>query len=96
MPIIISFSKTSYKTGKQLLSLAKFNGGDMFSRKYKLVSHMETNDIGTYAVFKIHPIGMATPEEYKKGESLWDDFSNKAKDIKVHEESENTEQNRPY
>ena len=59
MPIIVSFSKTSYKAGKNLLSLAKFCGGDMFSRKYKLVSQMETNDIATYAVLKVAPIGDA-------------------------------------
>jgi len=86
MPVIVSFSKTSYKAGRQLLSLAKFCSGDMFSRKYRLASQMETNDIATYAVFKVAPAGAATPEEYKLCERLWNDFSEKAKDIHVHEE----------
>jgi len=49
MPIIVSFSKSSYKTGKQLLSLAWFCQKGMFARKYRLTSVMETNDIATYA-----------------------------------------------
>jgi len=87
MPIILSFSKTSYKTGKQLLSLAKFCGGDMFSRKYKLTSAMETNDIGTYAVLKVTPVGAVTPEEYDICEHLWNEFSAKVDNIQVHEET---------
>lgn len=86
MPVIVSFSKTSYKAGRQLLSLAKFCGGDMFSRKYRLASLMETNDIATYAVFKVAPAGASSPEEYKLCERLWSDFSEKAKDIQVHED----------
>lgn len=86
MPIIVSFSKTSYRAGRQLLSLARFCGGDMFSRKYRLFSQMESNDIGTYAVFKIAPIGAATPDEYKLCERLWNDFSEKVRDIQVHDE----------
>ena len=103
MPIIVSFSKTSYKTGKTLLSLGKFGGGDLFSRKYKLAADMETNDIATYAVLKVQPTGIATPDEYSICEKLWNDFAAKAKDIKVHEEgtdeTENaapTETRRPY
>ena len=86
MPVIVSFSKTSYKAGRQLLSLAKFCGGDMFSRKYRLSSLMETNDIATYAVLKVAPAGAVSPEEYKLCERLWNDFSEKAKEIQVHEE----------
>ena len=95
MPIIVGFSKTSYKTGKQLLSLGKFCGGDMFSRKYKLTSQMETNDIGTYSVFKIAPIGEASKDEFSVAENLWKEFSAKANDIQVHDEG-NTEEGRPY
>ena len=94
MPVIVSFSKTSYRTGKQLLSLGKFCGGDMFSRKYRLTSQMETN-IGTYAVLRVAAIGEAAPEEFAVCERLWNDFAAKAKDIQVHEEDA-TEEQRPY
>jgi len=98
MPIIVSFSKTSYRAGKNLLSLAKFCGGDMFSRKYKLVSQMETNDIATYAVLKVTPAGDANPEEYAVGERLWKDFAAKVDAIQVHEEDaqDDAGEKRPY
>ena len=98
MPVVVSFSKTSYKTGKQLLSLAKFSGGDMFSRKYRLGSQVETNHIASYAVLKVTSAGAASPEEQKFCEGLWNDFSAKAKDIQVHEEekADETVETRPY
>lgn len=95
MPVIISFSKTSYRTGKQLLSLGRFCGGDMFSKKYRLTSQMETNDIGTYAVLKVTPAGDVAAENFAICEKLWNEFSGKAKDIQVHEE-DSTEEERPY
>jgi hypothetical protein len=95
MPVIVSFAKTSYRTGKQLLSLGKFRGGDMFSRKYRLTSQMESNDIGTYAVLRVAPVGDAAPEDFAVCERLWKDFAAKAKDIQVHVE-DTTEEERPY
>lgn len=98
MPIIVSFSKTSYKAGRQLLSLAKFCKGDMFTRKYRLASQMETNNIATYAVMKVMPIGSSSPDDFKLCEGLWNEFSAKAKDIQVHdaEAADETEEARPY
>lgn len=98
MPVVVSFSKTSYKAGKQLLSLAKFSTGDMFSRKYRLTSQVETNHIASYAVLKVAAVGAASPEDQKLCEKLWNDFSAKAKDIQVHEEGtqEETTEGRPY
>ena len=86
MPIILSFSKTSYKAGRNLLSLAKFSGGDMFARKYELKSTMETNAMGTFAVLKVMPIGASSPEEFAICEKLWKDFSGRVRDIQVAEE----------
>ena len=98
MPVIVSFSKTSYKAGKNLLSLAKFCGGDMFCRKYKLVSQMETNDVATYAVLKVKPVGAVSPEEFQLCERLWNEFSAKVEAIQVHEEDvpEEAGEKRPY
>lgn len=100
MPIILSFSKTSYKAGKDLVSLAKFTGGDMFSRQYKLTSVEKTSPAGdTYNVLKVAAAGKATDEDYKFCEALWKDYAPKAKDIIVHDENETTEStdsDRPY
>lgn len=86
IPVIVSFSKTSFKAGRHLLSLAQFSGGDMFSRKYKLRSELIKGDRGSYYVLKIAVAGAPTEDEYKAAEQLYTDFSSR-KDIKVHEEA---------
>ena len=73
----------------------------MFARKYELKSTMETNAMGTFAVLKVMPIGVATPEEFAICEKYWKDFSGRVKDIHVAEEEvvedESThEGKRPY
>jgi len=96
MPIIVSFSKTSYKTGKNLLSLAKFTRGDMFSRVYRLDTEKKINDSNTYFILKVAPSGMATKEDYAVAESWWNDYSMKKSDIKVHDEEAGDEEERGY
>ena len=86
MPVIVSFSNTSYKAGKQLLSLCQFTQGDMFSRKYKLGSKQAKNDIGTYFVLTVEPAGMASETDFKIAEGLWNTFATKVKDIQVDAE----------
>ncbi len=87
MPIIVSFAKTSYKAGKQLYSLTKFTGGDMFSRKYALTTKREENEAGVYWIYQVSPAGMTTPEDFKIAEGLWEQFSSKAQALNVHEEA---------
>ena len=99
MPIILSFSKTSFKTGKQLLSLSKFATGDMFSRKYKLGSKLVQNAKGSYHIFTVTPAGKVDDESFKVCETFWKDFSPKSSAIIVHDEVENGEpdnEERPY
>ena len=86
MPVIISFSNTSYKAGKQLLSLCQFTQGDMFSRKYRLGSKLTKNDIGSFYVLTVEPAGKVSETEFRTSEGLWTTFSSKAKDLKVHED----------
>ena len=93
MPVIVSFSASSFKTGKQLLSLAQFTGGDMFSKGYALSAAKEQNDMGTFYVLKVDAKGPASPEDFKFAERLWQDFH--AKEIKV-DESGAEQESRPY
>lgn len=86
MPIILSFSKTSYKTGKQLLSLARFCGGDMWSRAYQLGATLQTNEKGSYYVFSVTTLGESTAEERTHTEAWWKTFSDQATNLKIHEE----------
>lgn len=86
MPIVLSFSKTSYKAGKQLLSLARFCGGDMWSRAYQIGSALQTNEKGTYYIFTVTTIGDSDEQERSQAEAWWRMFSEQAAEIKVHEE----------
>jgi len=92
MPVILSFSSTSFKAGKKLISLAKFAGGDMFSRKYKLSVNHVKNDMGAYFVLEVNPAGMADEQCYKTAEAWYTQFKEKAKDIQVHEEGQGGEE----
>ena len=88
MPIICSFSKTSYRPGKQLLSLARFCGGDMWSRAYQLGSALQKNDKGTYYTFTVTTLGESSAEERSQAEAWWGMFSEQASALKVHEEEQ--------
>ena len=88
MPAILSFSKTSYKAGKNLLSLAKLRGGDMFSRKYRLSTVETVNDQGTFFVLKVNPAGDCDGDTYKAAEELYGNFANRREAIKDHVEGE--------
>lgn len=88
MPCVLSFAKTSYKAGKNLLSLAKLRGGDMFSRKYRLTTVETVNDQGTFFVMKVNPAGDCDQEMYATAEGLFNSFATKKDAIKDHVEGE--------
>jgi hypothetical protein len=88
MPIIVSFGKTSYKAGKNLLSLAKLRGGDMFSRRYKISVLPGKNEKGSYFVFKINPNGDCDPELFKTVENYFIQYAMKRDTLKTHVEDE--------
>jgi len=87
-PVIVSFSKTSFKAGKKLISLALRAGGDMFSQKYRLGTKKEEKDSNTYFVLTVEPAGQPDEQSYKIAEILYEHFATKAKDLKVHEEGQ--------
>ena len=86
MPLILSFGKTSYKAGKNLLSLAKLRGGAMFSRKYKLGVLPAKNDKGSYFVLKVDPAGDCDAEMFRTAESYFNQFAMKRDKLKTHVE----------
>ncbi len=83
MPIVLGFSKTSYKAGKKLISLAQFSGGDMFSRRYKLATKPAESDGNKYFVLEVGFAGKVNQEEYKIAEAMYQTF--RGKDLQVHE-----------
>ena len=94
MPVVVSFSKTSIKAGKQLISIARFVGGDLFAHKYALKTRQVTGPLGTYLVLDVAKTGVPSDSEFSTRETWWDEF--RTKDIKVHEESEDIETDRPF
>lgn len=87
MPTILGFAKTSYKTGKHLYSLAKFAGGPMFSRKYKIRTTSTTNEQGTFFVMHVDPAGECDPETFKMAESYFNQFAVRREELKTHDEN---------
>jgi len=86
IPVVLSFGGTNFKTGKTLLSLATFKGGDLFSNKYKLTTKKKTNEMGSWYVFDVAYAGKAEGDEYQKAEMLYTSFKPEA--AKIHEEQE--------
>jgi len=84
IPMVVSFSNTSYTAGRRLLTMAKMNGGDLFSRAYKVSAKKRTNSKGTFFVLEVAEGGLATKETYAKAEELYNSFA--TKDIKFQEE----------
>jgi hypothetical protein len=84
MPVIVTFGGTNGRAGKELLSLATFKGGDLFSNKYRLTTKKVDGDKGTYFVFKVGYAEPANGAEYQIGENLYTSFV--TKEVKVHTE----------
>jgi len=86
IPIIVSFGGTNFKSGKTLLSLATFKGGDLFSNKYRLTTKKRQNDLGTWYTLEVAFNEKSSGEEYHKCESLYESF--KVKNVQIHNDEE--------
>jgi hypothetical protein len=86
MPVVVSFSKTSYEAGKNLLNLALRTKKAMFATKYKLSSAPQVNDAGqSYFVLQVDSLGPVTEEELILCKKLKDAYA--INTVKVHEEA---------
>lgn len=86
MPLITTFSKTSFKAGRKLISLASFSAGPMFSKKYKLFSKKESGDAAPYYILEVEPAGKVTDEEFKMAEDYYNMFKRDEAKFQIHEE----------
>jgi len=86
MPVIISFSKISYRAGKKLITLASLSGGDIFARQYNLTSKLAHTDQNEYHVLEVAPTGLIAnnSKTFKVSESLYENF--KDKPIEAHDQ----------
>ena len=90
MPIIVSFSKTSYKTGRQLLSLCQFGPPDMFGCRYTLGVRQEKNEMGSYFVLTVSKVGTTEGKILELASAFWEEFHDRSKEIKVHDQEESS------
>jgi len=78
MPIIVSFSNTSYNAGKKLLTLCKMSPtGKLSASRYELLSNSRTNNMGTFFVYDVKKIGPSTSEQQEQASRLGNMFGNK-------------------
>ena len=65
---------------------AGLGGGEMWSRAYQLGSTLKTNEKGSYYIFTVATLGTSDEAERSQAEAWWTMFSEKASELKVHEE----------
>ena len=70
-PVVISFSKTSYKTGKKLFTLTQLGGHDLFTKQYKLIVKAESRNNNDYFTTEIELLGDAPKADFVLAESLY-------------------------
>jgi len=87
VPIVLSFSMTSYQAGRKLFTLTKMTPGPIYSCKYKLSAVSKTNNFGTFFVFDVTKEGPASEEDQAKASDLKKMFAGK----ELNFDSERTE-----
>lgn len=90
-PISLSLMRTSAGAAKNLISMARFTGSDIFDRKYRLGTSIESNDKGTYSVATIELLGKCSDEEYASAKKWYGLLRGKKIDVDMDEESPNFE-----
>lgn len=69
---VISMSRSKLKASRNFNSLVRMNGGDRFSRSYRVGSVAESNDKGDYFSLQFANHGFPAREAYEKAERLYD------------------------
>lgn len=77
--IILSMAKSKMKVSRKFNSLVRLNGGDRFSRRYKMTAIDDEGAKGEYQNIKISADGFPAEEIYFKAESLYEAIAAGAK-----------------
>ena len=92
MPIIVSFSNTSYNAGKKLLTLSKMTAtGKLSESRYSLLANSRTNNMGTFFVYDVKKIGPSTSAQQEKAAKLGGMFGGKDLSSSEQENKPSTE-----
>jgi len=80
--IVVSMAKSKMKVNRALNSMIRLNGGDRFSRAYKVTSIVDENNVGQkYFNMKFSPLGFVSEEVYKKAEELYESVATGIKTV---------------
>lgn len=74
--VAMSFMKTSYPAGKQLINLFNYKKVDIFNFQYEITAVQEQNDFGKFWVVQFKDTNAAVSDEiYKACSKLYSDFA---------------------
>lgn len=79
-PAIMTFSKTSYTAGKELLTMATLASGAFWKRKYTLAPKKVTGEY-TYYISTVKDAGASTTAEWNAASKLYTSMASKAKEV---------------
>ena len=97
MPVVLGFSKTSIRAGKQLLTTLEYLKCPIWHRKFKLGTRKEQGDAGSYYVYTIAPEGESDADSRETCGAWYEGFKAKAQDLKIHDEAaESTTDKAPF
>lgn len=86
LPVLLSFSKTSFTAGQRLLTMAQM-GSEMYSFKYTLASKLEKNKQDqNFYILTVMNAGKTDEATFDRCQAIFEFYSRRAKDIKVHGE----------
>ncbi len=75
IPVALSFMKTSYKTGKQLINLFNYKKVDIFNFSYELLTEKIEKDGNTYCVIKYNDQNLPVSDDmYKLCNGIFEQF----------------------
>ena len=76
MPVVLSFSKTNFKEGKKLYSLAKVSMQNMWHNGYKLDAKLMAKNGNEWYIIDVMANGATSKEDREFGMSLYKNFRN--------------------
>lgn len=92
MLAMVSMSRTKLKVSKNWNSLIRLNGGDRFSRVYRLITSDEQNNNGDeYKNFQVMAAGFPDEAAYKLAEAVYESVASGALQYKMDTSQEGAE-----
>lgn len=76
-PALLSFSKTSYKAGKKLGTIASLSGKDLFATTYRVKAKAESRKDNDYFVMEVEEVGDTSETDFKLAEKMYDNFGSR-------------------